>query len=154
VIVSIHPSRAITRLLSAFYFRNEQYIGPPNNFKVNSEKLHRIRIEPMPGTFECHTRTLTPLTGLHWVGYVSWVQVVLNVGKPETDLFCIAGEFWDCSQIILPLEGEGCSRSAHLAGLTIIVYSEFRIRCILPYNYPSRRSRECQRSEIRSDIRW
>jgi hypothetical protein len=87
-------------------------------------------------------------------GYVSCVQVVHNVGKPETDLFFIAGEFWDCSQIILPLGGKGCSRSAHLAVLTMIVYGEFRIRCTLPYYYPFRRSREYQRSEIRSDIRW
>jgi hypothetical protein len=54
--------------------------------------------------------------------------------------------------ILGPHSSSSCSRSAHLAVLTMIVYGEFRIRCTLPYNYPSRRSREYQRSEIRSDI--
>jgi hypothetical protein len=29
-----------------------------------------------------------------------------------------------------------CRRSAHIAGLTIIVYGEFRTRCTLTYNHP------------------
>ena len=35
----------------------------------------------------------------------------------ETDPFLVADEFCDCSQDILSLGGEGCSRSATLAVL-------------------------------------
>ena len=48
--------------------------------------------------------------------HYGYIQSV-NLGKARS--FFIADEFFDCNQAILSLGGEGCSRSAVLAILTL-----------------------------------
>jgi hypothetical protein len=63
-----------------------------------------------------------PFLELHLigVGYVSYVQVVHASLNPEyRGYFFIAYEYCECTQFILSLGGEGCSRPAHLAVLTL-----------------------------------